>query len=93
MNVIIKPYYALPCELETFTINGKDAYKNDFGYSTDFGDELNRYEYGCGNMKFISYDTPIEGLLEEYGITINEYNEICEMLEVNLHVGECGWCI
>jgi hypothetical protein len=93
MNVVIKPYYALPCELETFTINGKDAYKDDFGYSTNSGDGLNILEYGCGNMKFISYDTPIEGLLEEYEITMNEYNKICEMLEAKLYVGECGWCV
>lgn len=31
MELIVEPCYALPCELETFTINGKAADSSDFG--------------------------------------------------------------
>lgn len=31
MELIIEPCHALPCELETFTINGKSADSSDFG--------------------------------------------------------------
>lgn len=31
MELIVEPFDALPCELETFTINGKTADSSDFG--------------------------------------------------------------
>lgn len=31
MELVIKPFSGLPCELEIFTINGKNAYEGDFG--------------------------------------------------------------
>lgn len=31
MELIIKPFHGLPCELEVFTINGKAADSDDFG--------------------------------------------------------------
>lgn len=31
MELIIKPFHSLPCHLEVFTINGKDADQDDFG--------------------------------------------------------------
>lgn len=30
MELVIQPYHGLPCELEVFTINGKDADMVDF---------------------------------------------------------------
>ena len=35
MELIVEPYDALPCELETFTINGKSADSSDFGDTFD----------------------------------------------------------
>ena len=39
MELIVKPYYALPCELETFTINGKAADSSDFGDTFDHNEK------------------------------------------------------
>ena len=91
MEIIIKPYHALPCELQDFTINGIQADKNDFGFTQD-SDRENAPEYGCGWMEFTSI-MPTNEVLEKYNITLDEYNQICEQLESKLCVGTCGWCI
>ena len=90
----MKSYDALPCRLMEFTINGIKADQNDFGEETDLGwGEREPEPYACGNMQFESYPTPPEGVLEKYGINLEEYHEICEKLENQLFVGECGWCV
>jgi hypothetical protein len=94
MEVVITTMYAVPCETETFTINGKDAYASDFGYSEDTSETMYDESWACGNRRFVPYyNEPIEGLLDEYGITLDEYNTICNMLEDKLYVGECHWCV
>ena len=35
MELVIKPFSGLPCELETFTINDKNADSMDFGDTYD----------------------------------------------------------
>ena len=40
MELIVEPFDALPCELETFTINGKSAYSSDFGDTFDHNKRL-----------------------------------------------------
>ena len=50
MKLIIKPFHALPCELEVFTINGSAADYRDFGNAFDHN-EKERKPYGCGNMR------------------------------------------
>ena len=47
MELIVEPCYALPCELETFTINGKAADSSDFG---DTFDHNEKRHYGCGDI-------------------------------------------
>lgn len=91
LDVVIEPYDALPCELEKFIINGIDAYKGDFGDGYD-SDPDNAEEYGCGNHQFES-KMPTDGVLEKYSINLEEYAQICEMLESALDVGGCGWCV
>lgn len=91
MKLVIEPYDALPCELMKFTINGIDADKNDFGTSYD-ADSDNAEEYGCGNHIFESKN-PTQKVLDKYGISVEEYSEICDELTEKLHVGSCGWCV
>lgn len=91
MKLIIKPFHELPCELETFTINGKNANSMDFGDTYDHGAE-NAEPYGCGDMYF-EPKTPTKEVLEEYNITEEEYYNICNELKDKLSVGSCGWCI
>ncbi len=92
MKIKIKPYRALPCALETFTINGIHADLNEFGSMNDEGSEY-AGNYACRDMRFTKYDEPLEGLLKKYNITREEYDEICEELDRELCVGSCGWCI
>lgn len=88
MEVVAIPFSGLPCELETFTINGKDAYIYDFGEGDSHGD---CFECECCH-RFITNKVPMENILEKYQITNDEYNEICSLLEDKLYVLGCGLC-
>ena len=91
MELVIEPYDALPCGLETFTINGKKASSIDFGNIIDY-EEGEKDAYGCSNMHF-EPEPPTEIVLRKYSITKEEYYSICDELENKLHVGRCGWCV
>lgn len=86
--VEIKPYHALPCELEVFTINGKEADEEDFGNKSIGGDCM---ECTCGCI-FKKHAQPKQEVLKKYGITPKMYDKICEQLEEELQVSFCGWC-
>lgn len=91
MELIIKPYSGLPCELEIFTINGKYADSEDFGDIYDHNTEL-AGPYSCGNKCFDPKLSTKE-VLDKYHLTEEEYNTICNKLEDKLCVGSCGLCI
>lgn len=91
MELIIKPFSALPCELAEFTINGQSANERDFGDTFDHNEE-NARPYGCADMHFESKEVTQE-VLDKYNITKEEYYKICQELEDKLRVGSCGWCI
>ena len=91
MELIIEPFSGLPCELKTFTINGKNADEIDFGDTYDHDTE-NAESCSCGDMYFEPKNLTKE-VLDKYNITEEEYYHICDELEEKLHVGSCGWCI
>ena len=93
-EVCIKPYRSLPCATEIFTINGIDAYFGDFGCGTDIDPE-NAPDYGCGCHIFESTEdsVEIEKAMNKYSLTREEFDGICKLLEEELFVGECGWCV
>ena len=91
MELVIKPFHSLPCRLEVFTINGKDADQDDFGEAFDHNEEI-REPYGCGDMHF-DRKPPTQEVLDKYNITEEEYDCICGELGCELCVGSCGWCI
>lgn len=88
MEFKIKTYSALPCTLETFTINGKEADMEDFGECERYG---GCFERECCN-KFTYYEVPQENVLEKYELTNDEYYAICQELSCDLCVNDCGWC-
>ena len=90
VELIIKPFHALPCELEIFTINDKSADSSDFGDTFDH-DIVRAEPYICGDMYF-EPKPPTKEVLDKYNITEQEYYNICNELEDKLHVGRCGWC-
>lgn len=91
MELIIKPFNALPCNLKVFIVNGNEAELKDFGEVYDH-DEESAEPYGCGDMYF-EPKSPTKEVLDKYNITEEEYYNICNELEDKLHVGGCGWCI
>lgn len=91
MELVIKPFSGLPCELETFTINNKDADSMDFGDIYDHDTE-NAEPYSCGDMYFEPKNLTKE-VLDKYNITEEEYYHICNKLEDKLNVGSCGQCV
>lgn len=54
-------------------------------------DRENAEPYGCGNMRFFP-KLPTEDILNKYNISVSEYDEIAEHLEMKLSFGSCGWC-
>ena len=78
------------CYTRTFTINGIDANKYDFGEQYDRSPE-DAEDYDCGDMQFTRIPAKPE-VLEKYGITGPEYELISGQLEVGLSFGECGLC-
>jgi hypothetical protein len=86
------PFRALPCNLEVFEVNGRAAEKDDFGYSEDW-DSYSAEPYGCGDMTFVPYKVPPEGVLKKYEITEEEWGTVAESLKETLYVGQCGWCV
>lgn len=48
MELIIKPFHGLPCELEIFIINGKAADSEDFGDIFDHNERIKK-PHGCGD--------------------------------------------
>lgn len=79
------------CSTSKFVINGIDASAWEFGDSFD-DDPDNAEEYGCGNRVFKGYP-PRREILDKYGISEGEYNEIVDKLESGLSFGSCGWCV
>ena len=88
MEYIIETYHALPCELQTFKVNGKDADIEDFGVKTMLDGSCMDYECGCE----FHPELPSLVVLEKYGINADEYAEIANELESKLNVNRCGWC-
>ena len=87
----IRSYFALPCSLSTFTVNGFKAELRDFGETKDT-DRKHAQPYCCKKMQFIAKRAPTKKVLAKYGIMPTEWREIAKALKEVLFVGECGWC-
>ena len=58
------------------------------------GDDIdfaNKPKHGCGNKVFVAKPAT-QKVLQKYGITIDEYNEIADVLVAGLSFGYCGLC-
>jgi len=89
MDYKIEAYDAL-CELSVFEINSIPADYGDFGEKYD-ADPENACDYGCGNMQFFPQPATDE-VLNKYNISIDEYNEVADVLCDKLSLGACSWC-
>lgn len=88
MNFIMKSMgTGLPCGLEIFEINNKEADIEDFGEIERWGSCMN---YTCSQT--FKYKLPTDKVLEKYGITLEEYSIVCNELENLLEVTNCGMC-
>lgn len=91
-------FCSLPCKAKIFTINDIEADIADFGYDTTYNNSESEEEldiWGCRGREWHRYSD--ESLLQEacvkYGINQMECDEICDILEAKLSIGDCGWCI
>lgn len=93
LKVVAKPFHALPCELETFKINGQIAELKDFGSCYDH-DRDHAAPYCCGNKYFEGYDDEKhkKKAMKKYDLTEYEYLKVIDILTHKLAVGSCGWC-
>ena len=78
------------CYLKEFVVNGIEADEEDFGRHYDH-DTDGAEDYCCGNMQFDPNPCSDE-VLQKYGITEDEYHEVCDLLYDKLSWGCCGWC-
>lgn len=92
MEIVIETYRGYPCVCKVFEINGKSADIKDFGCVEDVMPEVAE-PYGCGCREFIPDENKAEEAMKTYGITIDEFNEVCDKLAEKLFVGSCGLCI
>ena len=95
----IVAYSALPCEAAEFVVNGIKGQKRDFGHNGDVGlfdyeyDEWDDENWACADNQFVPNDAPEEGVLEKYGITLEEYRQVQDECVSKFNVGGCGWCV
>ena len=81
----------LPCELEIFKINGKEADIEDFVCVYDHTPDIAE-PYGCGDMR-ADIISPTKEVLNKYNISLNEFYEIANDLAETLSIGSCEWCL
>ena len=98
-TINIVPFGALPCEAQTFEVNGVEGRKDDFGYNGDEGSFDYDYSEGadenwaCADNQFTPYADIPEGVLAKYSITEAEYRDIQDKCAGMFAVGGCGWCV
>ena len=85
MDLVIKRLRCLPCNLEEFVINGKKA------RVSDFGETITDVMEGTCCCKF-QYKLPTQEILDQYGIDLKDYSDICERLEEELDIYNCHYC-
>lgn len=83
--------YSAICETKKFIINGIKATDKDFGEKYDHSPDKAR-PHRCGNMLF-EPAVPAQQVLDKYGITINEYMQICKQLQACVSFGTCSLCV
>lgn len=91
MEVVIKRYKYLPCELEVFTINGINADRDDFGFLDGYCGEYE--DYSCSNRVFVIDESKKEETMLKYHLTEVEYDMVCSELKNECYIDKCGYCI
>lgn len=89
MEIKCEAYHCL-CALSVFEINDVNADYEDFGGKED-RNPWDAEDYCCGDMRFEGKEATQE-ILEKYKITLDEYNDICDLLKEKLSFGACCWC-
>ncbi|MBO6293949.1 MAG: hypothetical protein J6N51_17080 [Selenomonas sp.] len=88
MTLEIKAYGALPCAAEKFVVNGKEASLEDFG-------DVKKESMGAYRCRLSGFKAkmPTSAVLDEYGISVDEYKELVEKLDDVFYYGACGYCV
>ena len=98
MTIELEAYRGLPCEAQTFKINGEDAELEEFG-EYEYGDyaecqDEDIRQWGCYNKYFVPlpYEKNMD-VADKYWLTEEEYDELCDKLREKFAIGTCGWCV
>lgn len=86
-EIVLSTHDCLPCAVDKFRINGIRANEEDFG-------EVNLENVGRYTCR-ISGFTPgkvKQKILDKYGITIDEFYEICSKLDEVFEYRTCSYC-
>ena len=90
MEIQIEAFKSL-CATEVFRINAIEADTEDFGRNYDHCPQAAE-PYGCGDMRFEASPATDE-VLKKYGITLEEYAQICDKIDSEISFGRCGLCV
>ena len=88
MEYELETYRGLPCETSKFIINGIKVDKNNFGEAEQSSDG----NYGCEYNIFKPFRYPLPGILEKYGITLEEFLRMGDAIESIPEIHHRGWC-
>jgi hypothetical protein len=89
MKVHFKRFSHL-CEAEEFTVNGQQASTRHFGFLKDLAPQ-DADPYGCGNRQFVAHAADPE-VLEQFSLTLAEYDQVVKVLERGLSMRKCSYC-
>ena len=98
MKLEVRKRFNRPCSPEYFRINGQNAELEDFG-NYEFGDlaecsDEDIRQYGCYKCHFVACPAiKNERARNKYNLNIEEYDEVCKVLETEFNIGTCGWCV
>ena len=78
-------------DIETFTLNGQDAFVEDFGHVFEEDDPDGIWDYACAPCSFVG-NVWTQETLSKYNISVQEYMDIASYLTMELDFGGCGMC-
>lgn len=80
------------CLIMELKINGQDAYIFDFGTMKDLKPE-EAPSCGCGDRSFVpKYKKLGKAILDRYGLTEQDGEDLMKILVDELHIGYCKRC-
>lgn len=91
-HVLLEAYTEQPCEVRSFKIESRKAFRMDFGTLKLDHESDPRICSGCSFIPYQIGSCAAEHLMEKYGLTETEYNEVLNLLKNIFTFPRCAWC-